>query len=105
MPPFFSVADARRRARRVLPRVVFDFVDGAADDEVTMRANRAAFEAVTFRPRAAVHVKPDLRTTVLGTPVALPVLTAPCGFVRIVHPDGEIGVARARLTRRAPCRS
>jgi L-lactate dehydrogenase (cytochrome) len=74
---------------------VFDFVDGAADDEVTMRANRAAFEGVTFRPRAAVHVKPDLRTTVLGTPVALPVLTAPCGFVRIVHPDGEIGVARA----------
>jgi isopentenyl diphosphate isomerase/L-lactate dehydrogenase-like FMN-dependent dehydrogenase len=92
--PFSSVADARRRARRALPRVVFDFVDGGADDEVTMRENRRAFEAVTFRPRAAVHVRPVLSTTVLGTPVGLPVLCAPCGFVRIVHPDGEIGVAR-----------
>lgn len=95
MAPFFSVADARRRAERVLPRVVFDFVDGGACDEVTMRENRLAYEAVTFRPRAAVHVKPDLRTTVVGTPVSIPVLCAPCGFVRVVHPDGEIGVARA----------
>ncbi len=94
MAPFGSVADARRRARRVLPRVVFDFVDGGADDEITMRENRRAFEAVTFRPRTAVHVRPDLKTTVVGTPVAFPVLCAPCGFVRIVHPDGETAVAR-----------
>ncbi|HZP31451.1 MAG TPA: alpha-hydroxy acid oxidase [Acidimicrobiia bacterium] len=94
MPPFYSVADARRRARRVLPRVVFDFVEGGADDELTMRENRRAFEEITFRPRVAVHARPDLRTTVVGTPVELPVLCAPCGFVRIVHPDGEIAVAR-----------
>jgi isopentenyl diphosphate isomerase/L-lactate dehydrogenase-like FMN-dependent dehydrogenase len=91
---FHSVDDARRRARRILPRVVFDYVDGGADDEVTLRENRRAYEAVTFRPRGAVHVKPDLRTTVLGTPVEFPVLCAPCGFVRVVHPDGEIAVAR-----------
>ena len=94
MAAFFSVDDARRRARRALPRVVFDYVDGGADDEVTLRANRQAFEDVTFRPRGAVHVKPDLRTTVVGTPVEFPVLCAPCGFVRVVHPDGEIAVAR-----------
>ena len=95
MTAIYSVGEARRRARRVLPRVVFDFVDGAADGEVTLRENEKAFEEVTFRPRVAVHVKPDLGTTVLGTPVEFPVLCAPCGFVRLVHPDGEIGVARA----------
>ena len=96
-----SVEDARRLARRRLPSVVFDYVDGGADDEVTMRRNEAAFAQVTFRPRlGGGRLRPDLETSVLGNPVALPVLLAPCGLVRLVHPDGAGGVARAASARR-----
>src|SRR4051812_29791405 len=70
-----SVEDARRAARRVLPRALFDFVDGAAEDEITLRTNRDGFEELMFRPRAGVHVPtPDLATTVAGRPLSLPVL-------------------------------
>ncbi len=94
--PLLNVADARRRARRVLPRVVFDYVDGGADDEVTLAANEAAFKELAFCPRAAVDAgEPSLATAVLGTPVALPVLLAPCGLVRLLHPDAAAGAARA----------
>lgn len=93
---YASVEDVRRAARRRTPRMVFDYVDGGARSEVTMRANRAAFDDLVFRPRMAVPVAaPDLSTTVLGTRVELPVLLAPCGGLRAVHPDGESGAARA----------
>jgi len=93
---FSSVAEARRRARRVLPKVVFDYVDGAADDERTMAANESAFHEVTFRPRVGTGVQvPALATEVLGTTLDLPVVLAPCGLVRLLHPDGAVGVARA----------
>ena len=76
--------------------MVFDYVDGGARAEVTMRANRAAFDDIVFRPRMAVPVgSPDLSTTVLGTPVSLPLLLSPCGGLRAVHPHGEAGAARA----------
>ena len=95
-----NVADARSAARRELPGVVFDYVDGAADDEVTMRENVAAFERVALRPRMGRSVQaPDLATTVLGTPVSMPVLLAPCGLVRAMHPDAGPGVARAAASR------
>ena len=95
-----SVRDARRAARRRVPTVVFDYVDGGADDEVTMRRNAAAFADVTFRPRRGIGpVDPHLETTVLGTRVALPILLAPCGLVRLLHPDGPAGVARAAAAR------
>lgn len=91
-----SYADARRVARRVLPRAVFDYVDGGAEDEVTMRRNVAAFQELMFRPRMGVlNPAPDLTTSVLGTPIKMPVLTAPCGGMRLVHPDGDIGIANA----------
>lgn len=91
-----SVRDTRRAARRRIPTVVFDYVDGGADDEVTVRRNAAAFAGVTFRPRMAGGVfEPRLETTVLGSRVALPVLLAPCGLVRLLHPDGPAGAARA----------
>ena len=93
---FSSVADARRRARRSLPRVVYDYVDGGADDEVTMAENEAAWRRLAFRPRMGLEVgEPELGTTVLGTPVSLPVLLAPCGLVRLMHPDGAAGAGRA----------
>jgi isopentenyl diphosphate isomerase/L-lactate dehydrogenase-like FMN-dependent dehydrogenase len=91
-----SVEMFRRKARRVLPRVLFDYVDGGAEDEVAMARNRRRFQDLVLQPHQAVSTDaPDLTTTVLGQPVSLPVLLAPCGMARLVHPDGEPGVARA----------
>ena len=95
-PQFVNVDDARRLARRRLPRMIFDYVDGGARSELTKDANRAAFEEVTFRPRMAVHVgTPHTETMVMGAPVSMPLLMSPCGGLRAVHPDGDSGVARA----------
>jgi isopentenyl diphosphate isomerase/L-lactate dehydrogenase-like FMN-dependent dehydrogenase len=75
---------------------LFDFVAGGADDEVTVTTNRTAFASLSLRPRmASEYMKPNLATSVVGQAISIPVLTAPCGFLRIVHPDGEAGVARA----------
>jgi L-lactate dehydrogenase (cytochrome) len=91
-----SVADLRAIARRRLPRGVFDYIDGAAEDERTLAANSAAFAAVTFRPRVLRGVgEVDPSTTLLGRPLPLPLVLAPTGFTRIADPDGELAVARA----------
>ena len=72
-----NIADLRRLAQRRLPRVVFDYIDGGAEDEVTLRANEHAFDEVTLRPRGAIAIAEcDLRTTVLGTQHALPFILA-----------------------------
>jgi L-lactate dehydrogenase (cytochrome) len=95
-PRVVNVEDLRRLARRRLPKLIFDYIDGGAEDEVTLRANREAFAAVTFRPRQAVAVPAcDLRTTVLDAELALPALLGPVGYSRAMHPDGEVGAARA----------
>jgi L-lactate dehydrogenase (cytochrome) len=95
-----NVADARRVAKRTLPPVVFDYVDGGADDEVTMRANEAAFADVGFRPRMGLEVgQPDLGVSVLGYDLSLPVILAPCGLARLMHPDSAEGAARAAAGR------
>ena len=95
-----SVGDARRAARRRLPAVVFDYIDGAADDELTMRRNESAFTRVTFCQKTGLgKIVPSLRTSVLGRAVDLPVLLAPCGLVRLMHADGAVGVARAAASR------
>jgi L-lactate dehydrogenase (cytochrome) len=91
-----SVAQMRERAARALPKFLFDYVDGGAEDEITMRANRAAFEDVTLDQRVpSTTDAPDLRTTVLGTPLSLPVILAPCGLAAAMHVDGPTGVAHA----------
>ena len=91
-----SVDDLRAIARRRLPRGVFDSVDGGAEDELTLAANRAAFDATGFRPRVLRNVSAvDVSSTLLGEPVAYPLTLAPTGFTRIVHPEGELAVARA----------
>jgi L-lactate dehydrogenase (cytochrome) len=88
--------DFRRLARRKLPRGVFDFVDGGAGAEVTVRENRAAFERVRFEPRFLQDVsRREIGTTVLGDRLALPVALAPAGLARLVHRDGELAAARA----------
>jgi L-lactate dehydrogenase (cytochrome) len=85
-----NIADLRRLARRRLPRVVFDYIDGGADGEVTLRENSAAFERIEFRPRNAVANAPcNLRTTVLGQTIDLPFMLAPVGSSRLFFPRGE----------------
>ncbi len=91
-----SVADLRRLAKRHLPGGVFDYIDGGAEDERTMAANQAAFAAVGFRPRVLRGVeKVEVGSTLLGKPLAYPLVLAPTGFTRIADPDGELAVARA----------
>jgi L-lactate dehydrogenase (cytochrome) len=95
-PQVVNVADLRELARRRLPRVVFDYIDGGADAEVTLRENCRVYEDVAFRPRSAVMTPAcDLRTSVLGTGIALPLLLAPVGSCRLFHPGGEAAAARA----------
>jgi L-lactate dehydrogenase (cytochrome) len=91
-----DVGDLRRLARRRLPRGVFDYIDGGAEDERTMAANVAGFARVTFRPRVLRDMTTvDTSTTLLGRPLPLPLVLAPTGFTRIADPDGELAVARA----------
>lgn len=94
-PHVLNIGDLRRLARRRLPRVIFDYIDGGAEGEVTLRENCRAFESVTLRPRQAVAVPAcDLATTVLGTQVSLPFLLAPVGSSRMFYPRGEEVAAR-----------
>jgi L-lactate dehydrogenase (cytochrome) len=91
-----NIEDLRRAARRRLPRVVFDYIDGGAEREITLRENCRAFERVAFRPRCAVAMSScDLRTTVVGMPLELPVLLAPIGSSRLFFPRAEEAAARA----------
>ena len=95
-PRFHSVGHAQHLARRRVPRSVYRYIEGGTEDEYTVRANRAAFAEVTFNPRVAVfHEQRDLHTSVVGQPVALPVVIAPAGYIRLAHRDGEVGAARA----------
>jgi L-lactate dehydrogenase (cytochrome) len=95
-PRVINIEDLRQAAKRRLPRVVFDYIDGGAEAEQTLRANTRAFEEVTLRPRCAV-VTPvcDLRTTVIGTSLSMPLILAPVGSSRLMYPRGEEAAARA----------
>ena len=95
-PHVLNIADLRRLAQRRLPRVVFDYIDGGADAEVTLRDNVRAYEQLTFRPRGAVAIPAvDLKTTVLNTPLELPFILAPIGSSRMFYRNGEVAAARA----------
>ncbi len=91
-----NIADLRRLAQDRVPKAVFDYLDGGAESEITLRENCRAFEEITFRPRQAVAIsKCDLRTTVLGTEISFPAMLAPVGYSRLMHPGGEVAAARA----------
>src|SRR5436305_4238003 len=91
-----NVADLRTAAKKRLPRAVFDYIDGGADAEWTLRENSRIFDDVRFRPRSAVATAGcDLRTTVLGESIELPFLLAPVGSSRMFYPRGEEVAARA----------
>jgi len=95
-PRVVTIADLRKLARRRLPRMAFDYIDGGAESEVTLRENCRAFDEVTLRPRCAVATSGcDLRTSVLGTPIALPLLLAPVGSGRLFYPRGDEAAAAA----------
>lgn len=91
-----NIEDLRKLARRRVPLSVFDYIDGGAEGEVTLRDNRRSWDEVLFRPHNAVHVpKPDLRTSLLGCDLALPMLLGPIGFTRMINTEGEPAVAAA----------
>lgn len=90
-----NIADLRAAAERRLPRAVFDYLDGTADDGITGRDNIGAFSEVVFAPRQAVMATPDLSATVLGHKVAMPLLLSPVGYLRLLNPVGDPAVARA----------
>jgi L-lactate dehydrogenase (cytochrome) len=95
-PKVVCIEDFRPIARQKLPRAVFDYLDGGAEGEVTLRENCRVFNDLTFRPRHAVALQAcNLRTRVLGFDLSLPILLAPVGYSRLMHPGGEVAAARA----------
>jgi isopentenyl diphosphate isomerase/L-lactate dehydrogenase-like FMN-dependent dehydrogenase len=91
-----NLREYARQAQDVLPHNVWEFIDGGSEDELTLAANEAAFRRLRLRPRVLVDVSTcSLRTSVLGKLVSLPVLVAPLGCQRLIHPDGECATARA----------
>lgn len=98
-----TIEDLRALARRRVPRAVFDYVDGAAEQEITLGRARAAFEALTFHPRVLRDVSTvDASTEILGGPSALPLVLAPTGFTRMMNHEGEPAVARAAARAGVP---
>src|SRR6516165_10128519 len=96
---FETVAEAQRRARKRLPSSVYSALVAGSEKGTTVRDNIAAFGELGFAPHVAgLPAKRDLATTVMGQPVALPVIMSPTG-VQAVHPDGEVAVARAAAAR------
>jgi isopentenyl diphosphate isomerase/L-lactate dehydrogenase-like FMN-dependent dehydrogenase len=83
-------------AQHRLPKPVFDYLDGGADAESTLAENCRAFSDILFRPRSAVAIGHcDLKTRVLGQEISLPLILAPVGYSRLMHPEGEVAAARA----------
>ena len=91
-----NIGDLRRIAQQRLPKPVFDYLDGGADAESTLAENCRAFTDILFRPRSAVAMGHcDLKTRVLGQEISLPLILAPVGYSRLMHPEGEVAAARA----------
>src|SRR3954465_5703550 len=95
-PRVINIKDLRRLARARLPDAVFDYLDGAADDEVTLKDSERCFREVLFKPRFAVATPAcDLGVTVLGQKLDLPFILAPIGYSRLMHPRAVLAASRA----------
>lgn len=95
-PRVVNIEDLRRLAKQRLPKAVFDYLDGGAEDEITLQENCRVFCDFTFRPRLAVKfAEYDSRTTVLGAEISFPAFLAPVGYSRVMHPGGEVAAAAA----------
>jgi L-lactate dehydrogenase (cytochrome) len=91
-----SIEDLRQAARRRLPRAVFDYVDGGADAEITLAANRSALEQWAFQPQILHDVSSaDLSVELFGRRMMAPLGLSPTGYTRMMNPSGEVGVATA----------
>jgi isopentenyl diphosphate isomerase/L-lactate dehydrogenase-like FMN-dependent dehydrogenase len=91
-----NIEDLRQRARRRLPRTIFDFVDGGSQDELSLHANRTDFQKLAFLPRVLTDVSVrDQSTTVLGETLSSPLIIAPTGLAGVLRRDGEALEARA----------
>ena len=98
-----NVADLRLIARSRLPRGVFDYIDGAAEDEITCERNNSDYHNWEFVPSVLRDVGGiEIATSLLGKPMPFPLVLAPTGFTRIVEPPGELSVARAAARRGIP---
>src|SRR4029079_12957120 len=92
---FVTLREIRRAAQARAPSEVWNFIAGGAGDEWTMAQNRLAFRRWQFRPRVLTGIaRPVLATTFLDLELATPIVVAPCGFDRAMHPDGHLAVAR-----------
>ncbi len=99
-----DIEDLRRQARKRLPAGVFDYIDGGAEDELTLAANTRAYQSFGFRPRVLRDVSAvDPTAMLLGRPTPLPLVLAPTGFTRAADPQGELAVARAAARLGIPC--
>ncbi|MCH9834365.1 alpha-hydroxy-acid oxidizing protein, partial [bacterium] len=91
-----TVDDFRRIAKRRIPRGVFDYIDGGAEDERTLSGNSSSFSRLEWRPRVLRDVsRLDTTTTILGESLSMPLILAPTGYTRIADSQGELAVARA----------
>src|SRR5947199_4061047 len=91
-----NVFEFEALAQTRMEPAAWNYYQSGSDDEVTLRANRAAFERIRLRPRMLVDVREcDMRACVLGTPVSMPILIAPTAFHCLAHPEGECATARA----------
>jgi L-lactate dehydrogenase (cytochrome) len=99
----YDIADLRRAAKRRIPRPVFDYVDGAADEEIAVAANVAAFRSWRFLPRVLAGVATaDTSAPVFSSTLPVPMVLGPTGYTRMMHPDGEIGGARSAVRHGLP---
>ena len=100
---FLSIEDFRQAARRRLPRAVYDFIDGGAEDELTLRDNRLAFERIRVMPRVLNDVSaPRIDGELLGLPVKAPLIVAPMGSCMLAWPEADIAIARAASAHGIP---
>src|SRR5512144_3337548 len=98
-----NVLDLRELARRRVPRAFFEYADHGSYDEITLRDNRQALEAIRLRQRVMVDVdRRNLTTTLLGQPVSMPLAIAPTGLTGLQWDGGEILGARAALAAGIP---
>jgi len=98
-----NIADLRELARRRVPGFAFEYLEGGAEDESSLRHNRRAFERVRLVPDTLVDTsRRQLRTTILGAAADAPLVIGPTGLNNMLHPDGDLGLARAAARRRIP---
>ena len=98
-----NIADLRELARRRVPGFAFEYVEGGAEDESSLRRNRSSFEHLQLLPRTLIDSsRRQLRTTILGTPAEAPLIIAPTGLNNMLHPEGDLALARAAARRGIP---